>query len=298
MRNELILEEITDKRLSTGALSLDIRLGGGLQRGTITELYGVPSSGKSSIVLTMIAETQRRGGTAVIIDANRSFDTTYARANGVDLDALHYVDERQIDKVVDLLVPLLQNKAADLVVLDDLASMVVREFEPVDADPVSVTAEQNRLAERLSYAVSNSDTSLLIVNEVRANLFGGNNLRTPGGRLLKYFIDRRIQLDVGPPIREGINIVGRTVKCKVQKARGLIPFASTYLPLYRYGIDYLEDAIGLAVRLGIIVKTGGWYQYQSMNANGLTAAKTFLSENIDVWRSLENSLKSQLSSYL
>jgi recombination protein RecA len=273
--------------ISTGALSLDIALGGkGIPRGRVVEIFGPEASGKTTVALHTIANAQRAGGIAAFIDAEHALDPGWAKRLGVDLEALLVSQPSSGEEALKIAEMLVKSNAVDIIVIDSVAALVPKaEVEGEIGDShVGLQARLMSQALRiLTPTVSRTRTSLIFINQLREKIgvMFGNPETTPGGRALKFFSSVRLDIRKITGIKEGDETIGARVKAKVVKNKVAPPFRQAEFDLmHSFGISREGDLLDLAIEDKIIEKSGGWHNYGEIRlGNGRENAKQFLREN-------------------
>jgi recombination protein RecA len=277
----------TIEGISTGALSLDIALGGkGIPRGRVVEIFGPEASGKTTVALHTIASAQRAGGIAAFIDAEHALDPGWAKRLGVDLEALLVSQPSSGEEALKIAEMLVKSNAVDIIVVDSVAALVPKaEVEGEIGDShVGLQARLMSQALRiLTPTVSRTRTSLIFINQLREKIgvMFGNPETTPGGRALKFFSSVRLDIRKITGIKEGDETIGARVKAKVVKNKVAPPFRQAEFDLmHNFGISREGDLLDLAIEDKIVEKSGGWHNYGEVRlGNGRENAKQFLRDN-------------------
>ena len=270
--------------IPTGSLSLDIALGvGGLPRGRITEIYGPESSGKTTLALHVIAEAQKRGGTAAFIDAEHALDTDYAERLGVDIDNLLVSQPDFGEQALEIAEILIRSDGIDIIVIDSVAALVPRaEIDGNVGDShVGLQARLMSQAMRKFTGVLNrSNTVLVFINQIRMKIgvMFGNPETTTGGNALKFYSSLRLDIRRIGQIKDGQEVIGNRTKVKVVKNKVAPPFKICEFDIiYGEGISAEGDILDLAVEQEIVDKSGAWYSYLDERiGQGRENAKQFL----------------------
>lgn len=284
--------------ISTGALSLDIALGGqGMPRGRICELYGPEGSGKTTLALHVIASAQKAGGVAALIDAEHAFDPTWGRKLGVQLDDLLVSQPDSGEQGLETCELLVRSNAVDVIVVDSVAALIPRaEIEGEMGDQhVGLQARlMSQAMRKLVGAISKSKTCVIFINQIRMKIgvMFGNPETTPGGNALKFYSSVRIDVRRISTIKEGDQAVGNRVRARVVKNKVAPPFRSTEFDImFNNGISYQGDLLDLAVEKGIVDKQGAWYSHQSVRlGQGREQSKKFLAENPDLAQEIHQAI--------
>ena len=294
-------DKVNEKYISaipTGSIALDIALGiGGIPRGRIVEVYGPESSGKTTLVQHMIAEAQKQGGTAALIDAEHAFDPSYAEKTGVKVDDLLVSQPDTGEQALEIAETLIRSNAIDLVAIDSVAALMPRaELEGDIGD--STIAMQARLMSqalrRLTGAISKSRCTLVFTNQLRSKIgvMFGNPETTTGGKALKYYASIRIEVRRVESIKSGSDVSGIRVIAKVVKNKVAPPFRSAEFDImFNEGISKEGNIIDVASELNVIKKSGSWFEYNGEKiAQGKDSARTYLKQNPKVRDEIEKKI--------
>lgn len=276
--------------LPTGILELDLALGvGGIPRGRVTEIYGQESTGKTTVALHLIAETQRNGGACAFIDAEHALDPIYAKSLGVDTDNLYVSQPNTGEEALDIAEALGRSGALDLIVVDSVAALVPRaEIEGQMGD--SVVGVQARLMSKamrkLAPVMNKSDTAIVFINQLRlkVGVIYGNPEVTSGGNALKYYATIRLDVRRGTAIKKGDETLGHVTKIKVAKNKVAPPFKLVEADMYYgIGIDRTSSILNTALKLDVLTKSGTWFYYGDTRlGQGRDNARQFLLDNPEI----------------
>jgi recombination protein RecA len=286
--------------IPTGALALDLALGvGGIPRGRVTEIFGSESSGKTTLAQHLMAEVQKRGGTAAYIDAEHAFDPAYAANCGVDLAELLISQPDTGEQALEITETLVRSNAVDLIIIDSVAALVPRaEIEGEMGDThVGLQARlMSQALRKLSAAISKSKTAVVFINQLRekVGIVFGNPEVTPGGRALKFYSSVRIDLRRGDSIKVGTEMVGSRVKARVVKNKVAPPFRTAEFDImFNHGISREGSLVDLGVATGLIKKAGAFFAYGDVKlGQGRENAKDYLRQHPEVAGQLENTIRS------
>ena len=287
--------------ISTGSLSLDAALGvGGIPRGRVTEIFGPEASGKTTLVLHIIAETQKAGGVAAFIDAEHALDPGYARKLGVDIDNLLVSQPDNGEQALEIAEVLVRSSALSAIVIDSVAALVPRaelEGDMGDAHMGLQARLMSQALRKLAGLVSKSNTSLIFTNQIREKIgiFFGNPETTTGGRALKFYSSVRLDIRRIGTIKEGEEIVGSRTKVRVVKNKVAVPFKEAEFDiLYGEGISKEGDLLDLAVQKQIVTKTGAWYSFgEERIGQGRGNAREFLKNHPEIQDALEKKIREE-----
>lgn len=285
--------------ISTGSISIDHALGvGGLPRGRIIEIYGPESSGKTTVALTVIAQAQKNGGTAVFIDVEHALDPIYAGKLGVDTDNLLVSQPDHAEQALEIANTLISSGAVDVLVVDSVAALVPKselEGEMGDASVGTQARLMSQAMRKLTGSVSKSNTCLIFINQIREKIgvMFGSPETTSGGRALKFFSSVRLDIRRIGAIKDGESIVGNRTKVKVVKNKVAPPFREVEFDiLYGEGISREGDLLDLGVAKGLVEKSGSWYSFSGERiGQGRENARQFLRDHQDAASRLDNELR-------
>jgi recombination protein RecA len=285
-------DEVTRKvaSISTGALALDLALGvGGVPRGRIIEIFGPESSGKTTLALHIIAETQKAGGLAAFIDAEHALDPTYAQAIGVDLENLYFSQPDNGEQALEIADTLVRSGALDLVVVDSVAALVPRaeiEGEMGDSHVGLQARLMSQALRKLSGSLSRSGTTAIFINQLREKIgvMFGSPETTPGGRALKFYSSVRLDIRRIGALKAGNDTVGNQTRVKVVKNKVAPPFKVVDFDImYGEGISKEGSLLDIGIDNGVVQKSGAWFAYGDERlGQGRENAKLFLKENDEV----------------
>ncbi|KAL4114438.1 hypothetical protein PRIC2_014376 [Phytophthora ramorum] len=291
--------------ISSGSLSLDLALGvGGIPRGRVVEIYGPESSGKTTLALSCIAEAQKtEGGVCAFIDAEHAIDAHYAKALGVDIDALYVSQPDSGEEALEIADTLIRSGAVDLVVLDSVAALVPRaelEGEMGDQQIALQARLMSQALRKLTGSLSKSNCTIIFLNQIRQKvgiIFGSPEV-TSGGTALRYYASVRLDIRRKTAIKEGDQIVGNETVVKVAKNKLASPFkVANFDMMFGHGIDRQSELLDLGVQKGLLKRSGAWYSLAGSDepiAQGKAKAKVFLQENPEIAKELEAKLRRML----
>ena len=285
--------------IPTGCLSLDLALGvGGVPRGRILEIYGPESSGKTTVALHIIAETQKAGGVAAFIDAEHALDAQYAHALGVDTNELYLSQPDTGEQALDICESLVRSSAVDVIVVDSVAALTPKaEIEGDMGDThVGLLARLMSQALRKLTAITNrSKTCVIFINQLRekVGVMFGNPETTPGGKALKYFASLRLDIRKADALKSDSNIIGNRAKCKVVKNKVAPPFkVAEFDIIYGEGISQEGCLIDLGLEYGILSKSGAFFYYNEEKvAQGREKMRDNLKNNPEVKDELDTKIR-------
>jgi len=280
---------IAIETFSTGALSLDLALGGGVPKGRIIEVYGPESSGKTTLTLHMITEIQKAGGMAAFIDAEHALDPEYARRIGLDLDSLLVSQPDSGEQALEIAETLVRSNAIDLIVIDSVAALTPKaeiEGEMGDAHMGLQARLMSQALRKLTAAISKSKTTVVFINQLRMKIgvMFGNPETTTGGNALKFYASVRMEIRSIGKLEEGTgeekNYTGLRVKVKVVKNKVAPPFKTAEFDImYNRGISRVGDLLDLAAKFEIVKKSGAFYSFGDAKiGQGRDNTKAYLSQ--------------------
>jgi recombination protein RecA len=290
--------------MPTGSISLDTALGvGGFPKGRVVEIYGPESSGKTTVALHAIANVQRQGGVAVLIDAEYAFDASYAKSLGVDTDNLLVSQPDTGEQALEIADTLVRSGAIDLIVIDSVAALVpAAEIEGEMGDNhVGLQARlMSQALRKLTGILSKSKTCLIFINQLRMKIgvMFGNPETTTGGNALKFYSSVRVDIRRIAAIKDGENVIGNRTRAKVVKNKVAPPFQEAEFDiLYGKGISFEGDVLDLAVEMNIVDKSGAWFNYEGERlGQGREKARDFLRENKDILAKIESQVRERAAS--
>ncbi|HHS48485.1 MAG TPA: recombinase RecA [Desulfurella acetivorans] len=289
--------------IPTGSLSIDYAIGVcGIPRGRVTEIYGPESSGKTTLALHCVANAQKEGGIAAFVDAEHALDVEYAKNLGVDVDNLLISQPDSGEQALEIIDTLVRSNAVDIIVLDSVAALVPQaeiEGDMGDSHMGLQARLMSQALRKLTGAISKTNTAIIFLNQIRSKIgvMFGNPETTTGGNALKFYASVRIDIRKINNIKQGQDIVGSRTKVKIVKNKVAPPFKEAEVDIiYGKGIDYIGDALDLAVNHDIIEKSGSWFAYQNQRlGQGRDNARDFLKDNPELLKTLINEIKSKLN---
>ncbi|OGC47221.1 recombinase RecA [candidate division WWE3 bacterium RIFCSPHIGHO2_01_FULL_42_13] len=287
--------------IPTGSIALDIALGiGGVPRGRIVELYGPESAGKTTLVQHIIAEAQRGGGTAALIDAEHAFDPVYAAKTGVDIENLLVSQPDTGEQALEIAETLIRSNAVDVIAIDSVAALVPRAEIEGDIGDSHIALQARLMSQalrRIAGAVNRSKCAVIFTNQLRMKIgvMFGNPETTPGGRALKFYASVRMEIRRIESLKEGTatDFHGIRVRVKVVKNKVAAPFRiAEFDILFNEGISKEGSLIDVGVDLGLIKKSGAWYEYEGEKlGQGKEATRTNLKANKKLRDEIEQKIR-------
>ena len=288
--------------IPTGSVALNVALGvGGYPRGRVIEIYGPESSGKTTLAIHAIAEAQKMGGIAAIIDAEHAFDRFYAENLGVDVDNLYISQPDNGEQALEIAEQLIRSSAVDLVVIDSVAALTPKAEIEGDMGDNKVGLQARLMSQalrKLTSAISKTKTTCIFINQLREKIgvMFGNPETTTGGNALKFYASVRIDIRGGQSIKDGEEVIGKQTKVKVVKNKVAPPFRRAEFDImFGEGISRSGEIIDLGADLGIIKKSGAWYSYNDTKlGQGRDAAKQCIADNPELAEELEGLIATAL----
>ncbi len=288
--------------VSTGSVSLDMALGiGGVPRGRIIEIYGQESSGKTTLVQHIMAEGQKMGGVAALIDAEHAFDPLYASKTGVNVEELLVSQPDTGEQALEIAETLIRSNAVDVIAIDSVAALVPRAEIEGDIGDSHIALQARLMSQslrRLSGAISKSNCTVIFTNQLRTKVgvMFGNPEITSGGKALKYYASIRMEIRRTESIKSGDDVSGIKVIVKVVKNKVAPPFRTAEFDImFNEGISKEGNLVDVGVGFGVIKKAGAWYEYEGQKlGQGREAAKAFLRENSKITFEIAKKIRDQL----
>ncbi|MDT3330327.1 MULTISPECIES: recombinase RecA [Microbacterium] len=288
--------------IPTGSIALDVALGiGGIPRGRVVEIYGPESSGKTTLTLHAIANTQRAGGIAAFIDAEHALDPGYAEKLGVDIDALLVSQPDTGEQALEIADMLIRSGAIDLVVIDSVAALVPEaeiKGEMGDSHVGLQARLMSQALRKITGGLNQTKTTAIFINQLREKIgvFFGSPETTAGGKALKFYASVRLDIRRIETLKDGSEAVGNRTRVKVVKNKMAPPFKQAEFDiLYGVGISREGSLIDFGVEHGIVKKSGAWYTYEGEQlGQGKENSRNFLLKNTDVAAEIENKIKQKL----
>jgi len=295
-------KKIQIETIPTGALSLDLALGGGIPRGRIIEIYGPESSGKTTLSLHIIAEAQKKGGQAAFIDAEHAMDPEYAKRIGVDTENLLVSQPDSGEQALEIVETLVRSNALDVIVIDSVAALTPRaeiEGEMGDAHMGLQARLMSQALRKLTAAISKSKTSVIFINQLRMKIgvMFGNPETTTGGQALKFYSSIRMEIRGIGKIENGTGdekvVMGSRVRVKIVKNKIAPPFKTAEFDImYKKGISFEGDLLDLATKYDIARKSGAFFSYKEVKmGQGRDNVRDFLLANQKVAKAIEKDVR-------
>ncbi len=288
--------------ISSGSLGIDLALGiGGYPRGRVVEIYGPESSGKTTLAIHAIAEVQKMGGIAAIIDAEHAFDRFYAENLGVDVQNLFISQPDNGEQGLEIAENLIRSGAIDLIVIDSVAALTPRaeiEGEMGDSQVGLQARLMSKALRKLTGAISKTGCCCIFINQLREKIgvMFGNPETTTGGNALKFYASVRIDIRRATQIKDGENVIGNRTRVKIVKNKVAPPFTKAEFDImYGTGISKSGEILDMAVEMTIVKKSGSWFSYgETKLGQGRDAVKQLIEDNPELMDEIENKIKDQL----
>ncbi len=289
--------------IPSGSIALDAALGiGGYPRGRVIEIYGPESSGKTTLAIHAIAQAQKQGGIAAIIDAEHAFDRTYAKNLGVDLETLLISQPDNGEQALEIADNLIRSGAIDIIVIDSVAALTPKaeiEGEMGDSKMGLQARLMSQALRKLTANISKTNTCCIFINQLRdkIGIMFGNPETTTGGNALKFYASVRVDVRRTTQIKDGDEALGNRTKVKIVKNKMAPPFKKAEFDIvYGEGISRVGEIIDLGVEYDIIRKSGSWFSYgDSKLAQGREAVKQLLTDNIELCEEIEAKIREALA---
>ena len=284
--------------IPTGSVSLDLAMGGqGIPRGRIIEIFGPESSGKTTLALHVIAQAQKLDGVAAFIDAEHAFDPTWAKKLGVQLETLLVSQPTSGEEAMQITEMLIKSNAVDVIVIDSVAALVPRQELEGEIGDTHVGLQARLMSQsmrKLTGVISKSKTAVIFINQIREKIgvMFGSPETTPGGRALKFYSSCRLDVRRIGQLKEGEEVVGQRVRCKVVKNKVAPPFrVAEFDMMHTHGISAEGDILDLAVTNRIVGRSGAWFKYgDTYLGQGKEKARAFLVENPQITEELRSKI--------
>ncbi len=288
--------------LPSGALSLDLALGGGYPKGRIIEIYGPESSGKTTLTLHAIAEIQKQGGTAAFIDAEHALDPAYARKLGVDTENLLVAQPDNGEQALEICETLVRSNAVDLIVVDSVAALTPQAEIDGDMGDAHMGLQARLMSQalrKLTGIINKSKATVIFINQIRMKIgvMFGNPETTTGGNALKFYASVRADIRRIAQIKNGEDVIGNRTKVKIVKNKIAAPFkVAEFDIMYNEGISKTGDILDLAVEHDIVGKSGAFYKYNDQNiGQGRENAKRYLKENSEIMDEIDRKVRARVA---
>ena len=294
-------ERVAIPSISTGSLGLDIALGiGGLPKGRICEIYGPESSGKTTMTLQVIAEAQKKGGTAAFIDAEHALDPQYAERLGVKVDDMIVSQPDTGEQALEVAEMLVRSGAVDVLVIDSVAALTPKAEIEGEMGQSHVGLQARLLSQamrKLTGAIKQTNCLVIFINQIRMKIgvMFGSPETTTGGNALKFYASVRLDIRRTGAVKDGDEVVGNETRVKVVKNKVSPPFKQAeFQIMYGEGIYHMGEVIDWGVKLNLVDKSGAWYAYKGDKiGRGKANASRFLEEHPDIANEIESQIRHQ-----
>ena len=301
MRLGEMTHQLATDVIPTGSLALDVALGvGGIPRGRVTEIFGAESTGKSTLAIHIMAETQKKGGIAAYVDVEHALDPSYAAKCGLQVDDLLIAQPDSAEQALDITEQLVRSGAVDAVVVDSVAALVPQaeiEGEMGDSHMGLQARLMSQALRKLTSSIHRSRTAVIFINQLREKIgiVYGNPEVTPGGRALKFYSSVRIDLRRIESIKQGSEITGNRVRARIVKNKVAAPFrVAEFDIMFNQGISKMGDLLELGALRGVVKKSGAFYSYgETRLGQGRENSKEFLAQHPEIAASIESRIRDQ-----
>lgn len=286
---------------SSGSLSLDYALGGGIPKGRIIEIYGPESSGKTTLALHMIAEIQKNGGVAAFIDAEHALDPEYAKNIGVDVEDLYVSQPDCGEQALGIADAILENGGFDLIVIDSVAALVPKKEVEGEIGDANVGLHARLMSQSLRIMtpkISKANCSVVFINQIRekVGVMYGNPETTTGGRALKFYSSVRLDVRKVETLKKGDEAHANHVKVKVVKNKIAPPFRTAEFDItFGEGISRKSEVAKLAVDMGVVEKSGSWFTYRDLRTHGLEPIKEAITDDPALMEQMISDIKAAMN---
>lgn len=297
-----VIEDV--ESISSGSVTMDMALGvGGYPKGRVVEIYGPESSGKTTLAIHAIAEVQKKGGIAAIVDAEHAFDQFYAQKLGVDTSELIISQPDNGEQALEIADNLIRSGAIDLLVVDSVAALTPKaeiEGEMGDSQMGLQARLMSKALRKLTSSINKSGTCCIFINQLRDKIgvMFGNPETTTGGNALKFYSSVRVDIRRSSQIKDGDEVIGNRTKVKIVKNKVAPPFRKAEFDImYGGGISKVGELLDLGVDLNILKKSGSWFSYgETRLGQGRDAVKQIIADNPELMEELEQKIKEALAS--
>ena len=285
--------------ISTGSLGLDLALGvGGFPRGRVIEIFGPESSGKTTLAIHAIAEAQKQGGIAAIIDAEHAFDRFYAEKLGVDVENLLISQPDNGEQALEIADSLIRSSALDIIVIDSVAALTPKAEIEGDMGDSKMGLQARLMSQalrKLTGSINKTNTCCIFINQLRDKIgvMFGNPETTTGGNALKFYASIRLDIRKIGQLKEGDNVIGNQTRVKVVKNKVAPPFKKAEFDImFGEGISHCGEIIDLGVEFGVVKKSGSWYSYGDTKlGQGRDATKELIRDNAELAAEIEEKIR-------